>query len=59
MQFSISITTLIRVACVRTPLGIIKFYIIKVNTLFLLCLGDIDRLGIYFNNTTNRLYANK
>ncbi|UQC83985.1 uncharacterized protein CLUP02_09481, partial [Colletotrichum lupini] len=49
-------------------LGIIKietyfetmtFYILPVNTLFLLYLKDIDRLGIIFNNTRNRISSSK
>ncbi|KAL0934597.1 uncharacterized protein CTRU02_211396 [Colletotrichum truncatum] len=31
----------------------VKFYVIKTNTPFLICLGDIDRLKVYFNNVTN------
>ncbi|UQC75308.1 uncharacterized protein CLUP02_01962 [Colletotrichum lupini] len=37
----------------------ITFYILPVNTLFLLYLKDIDRLGIIFNNTRNRIFSNK
>ncbi|KAL0938502.1 uncharacterized protein CTRU02_205112 [Colletotrichum truncatum] len=33
----------------------VKFYVIKTNTPFLICLGDIDRLKVYFNNVTNTL----
>jgi hypothetical protein len=44
VQFSIKSTLLIKLAKVTTPIGIIKFYIIKVNTPFLLCLVDIDYL---------------
>ena len=44
IQFSIRSTLLIKSAKVATPISIIKFYIIKVNTLFLLCLADIDYL---------------
>ena len=32
-----------------------EFYIMPVNTLFLLSLGDIDTLRVYFNNLTNIL----
>jgi hypothetical protein len=44
IQFSIKLTLLIELAKVTTLIGIIEFYIIKVNTLFLLCLVDIDYL---------------
>ncbi|UQC88327.1 uncharacterized protein CLUP02_13850, partial [Colletotrichum lupini] len=39
--------------------GTITFYILPVNTLFLLYLKDIDRLSIIFNNTRNRISSNK
>ena len=44
IQFGIKSTSLIRLAKVATPISIIKFYIIKVNTLFLLYLVDMDHL---------------
>ncbi|KAK1473935.1 hypothetical protein CCUS01_05525, partial [Colletotrichum cuscutae] len=44
---------------VETYFGTITFYILLVNTLFLLYLKDIDRLGIIFNNTRNRIFNNK
>ncbi|UQC81367.1 uncharacterized protein CLUP02_06853 [Colletotrichum lupini] len=37
----------------------ITFYILPVNTLFFLYLKDIDRLGIIFNNTKNRISSGK
>ena len=44
VQFGIKLTLLIRLAKVTTLIGIIKFYIIKVDTLFLFYLADIDYL---------------
>ncbi|UQC76913.1 uncharacterized protein CLUP02_02379, partial [Colletotrichum lupini] len=44
---------------VKTYFGIITFYILPVNTLFFLYLKNIDRLGIIFNNTRNRISNNK
>ena len=44
VQFSIILILLIGLAKVTTLIGIIKFYIIKVDTPFLLCLVDIDYL---------------
>jgi len=44
VQFGIRLTLLIRLAKVITPIGIIEFYIVKVNTPFLLCLADMDYL---------------
>ena len=44
VQFSIELTLAIGSAKVTTPISIIKFYIIKVDTQFLLYLVDIDYL---------------
>jgi hypothetical protein len=44
VQFGIKSTSLIKLAKVTTLIGIIEFYIIKINTLFLLCLADMDHL---------------
>ena len=38
---------------VQTPLWYITFYIIPINIPFLLCIGDIDKLGIKLNNFKN------
>ncbi|UQC86434.1 uncharacterized protein CLUP02_11935, partial [Colletotrichum lupini] len=39
--------------------GTITFYILPINTPFLLYLKNIDRLGIIFNNTKNKIFSNK
>jgi hypothetical protein len=44
VQFSIKSTLLIRLAKVTTLISIIKFYIIKIDTPFLLYLVDINHL---------------
>ncbi|UQC90629.1 uncharacterized protein CLUP02_16159, partial [Colletotrichum lupini] len=44
---------------VETHFGTITFYILPVNTPFLLYLKNIDRLGIIFDNTRNRISSNK
>lgn len=36
-------------------IGIINVHIVDIPILFLLCLKDIDTLGIYLNNITNQL----
>ena len=38
-----------------TPIGPVIFHIVSVNTPFLLCLADMDKLGVFFNNVTNEL----
>ncbi|KAK1452914.1 hypothetical protein CCUS01_01931, partial [Colletotrichum cuscutae] len=40
---------------IETYFRTITFYILLINTLFLLYLKDIDRLGIIFNNIKNRI----
>src|ERR1700722_13845467 len=44
VQFGIGLTTLIRLVKVKTLIGLVDFYIVKVDTPFLLYLIDIDRL---------------
>ncbi|KAK1499513.1 hypothetical protein CCUS01_00238, partial [Colletotrichum cuscutae] len=44
---------------VETHFRTITFYILLINTLFFLCLKDINRLGIIFNNIKNRISSNK
>lgn len=38
-----------------SPLGQITFYIVPVNTPFLLCLANMDKHGAFFNNITNQV----
>ncbi|KAI3540659.1 hypothetical protein CSPX01_08068, partial [Colletotrichum filicis] len=44
---------------VKTYFRIITFYILFINTLFLLYLKNINRLSIIFNNTKNKISSNK
>ncbi|KAK1466640.1 hypothetical protein CCUS01_07250, partial [Colletotrichum cuscutae] len=44
---------------VKTYFRTITFYILLINTLFLLYLKNIDRLGIIFNNTKNKISSGK
>ncbi|UQC79620.1 uncharacterized protein CLUP02_05100, partial [Colletotrichum lupini] len=44
---------------IETHFGTITFYILLINTPFLLYLKDIDRLGIIFNNIKNRIFSHK
>ncbi|UQC88633.1 uncharacterized protein CLUP02_14158, partial [Colletotrichum lupini] len=44
---------------VETYFGTITFYILLINTPFLLYLKNINRLGIIFNNIRNRISSNK
>ena len=54
-----SITTSIGTTHVSTEIGKIKFEVLNSPTPFLLCLKDMDRLRVYFNNTTDQLVQGK
>jgi hypothetical protein len=55
IQFKIGSTSSINSIKVATLIGTVKFYIVKVDTPFLLCLADINNLQVYFNNLKNVL----
>jgi hypothetical protein len=38
---------------IKTLLSDINFYVMNILILFLLCLDDIDKLGIYLDNINN------
>jgi hypothetical protein len=40
---------------VPTPLGTITFHVVPANTPFLLCIQDIDAIGVYLNSVDNTL----
>jgi hypothetical protein len=40
---------------VPTPIGQITFHVVPADTPFLLCLGDMDKLGVKFDNIDNLL----
>jgi hypothetical protein len=50
VQFGIGATTSIGPVEVDTPIGVVEFHIVKANT------PDMDRLGAYFNNLTNKVH---
>jgi hypothetical protein len=50
---------LIEFVNVKTPIGTITFHVLKALTPFLICLRNMNRLKVYFNNTTNKIaFAN-
>lgn len=53
--FEVGNAASIRSINLATPLKLITFYIVPVNILFLLYLADIDKLGVFFNNITNKM----
>ena len=55
IQFGIGSTALIGSIKVKTPIGLVDFHVVKADTPFLLCLADIDKLQVYYNNVTDTL----
>ena len=59
VQFGIGGDTSIGSAKVETPIGQVEFHVVLAKTPFLLSLGDMDKLGVYFNNLTNYIVTFK
>jgi hypothetical protein len=55
IKFEIDNTLMLGFVDLNTSLEMITFHIVKINTSFLLCLNDFDRLSIYFNNLINQI----
>jgi len=55
VQFGIGLIILIGLVKVKTPIGLVNFHVVKVDTPFLLCLADMDRLQVYYNNVMDTL----
>jgi hypothetical protein len=51
-------STFLKTIAVETPFGTIRFAVMPINTPFLLCLANMDRCGVYFNNINNTLMHN-
>src|SRR5436305_638081 len=54
-HFGIGQTTSIGSIDVNSPIGMATFHVVKADTPFLLCLQDMDKLGIYFNNLADAI----
>ena len=55
VQFGIRSTSSIGTTNVHTPIGEVQFHIVDANTPFLLCLADMDKLQVYYNNVRDVL----
>ncbi len=55
IQFDIDSISIMSTIELNISLELMIFHIIEVNTSFLLCLIDLNRLEVYFNNLTNEL----
>lgn len=54
-RFQIESTILTKFVHLKSLLELITFYIILINTYFLLCLPNIDQFRAFFNNITNEI----
>jgi hypothetical protein len=57
VQFGIGSTPSIGSIIVDMPVGQAEFHIVEADTPFLLCLKDMDTLGVYYNNLKDLLVA--
>jgi hypothetical protein len=55
IKFGKGTATVMGIVKVPTPLGHIDFHVVPTNTPFLLCLEDMDTLGVKFDNLRNVL----
>jgi hypothetical protein len=55
IQFDIDSISIMSTTELNISLGLMIFHIVEINTSFLLCLVDLNRLEVYFNNLTNEL----
>ena len=55
VQFGIGTTSSIGSIVIQTPIGKVEFHVVQADTPFLLCLADMDTLGVYYNNITDTL----
>ena len=59
VQFGIEFISFIGFIAMAIFIGQVEFHIVKTDTPFLLCLADLDRLKVYFNNVENVLISKK
>lgn len=59
VQFGIGAASSIGTTDITSPIGTVRFHIIQADTPFLLCLADLDRLQVYFNNLANVIITPK
>ena len=59
VQFDIKSISFIKLIIITTFINQIEFHVIKIDTFFLLCLTDFDRLNAYYNNINDILIQKK
>jgi hypothetical protein len=55
IHFGIGSASFIGSVTIKTPIGKIEFHVLETDTPFLLCIDDMDALGVYYNNVDNML----
>ena len=59
VQFDIGFISFIKSIIIAIFIDQVEFHIVKTDTPFLLCLVDLDRFKVYFNNVENILVSKK
>ena len=59
VQFNKKSISFIKFIIITTFIDQIEFHVIKIDTFFLLCLVDFDRLNVYYNNINDILIQKK
>ena len=59
VQFDIKSISFIEFLIITIFINQIEFHVIKIDTFFLLCLTDLDRLNVYYNNINDILVQKK
>ena len=59
VQFGIGTASSTGSVTIKTPIGSVEFHVVRADTPFLLCLADMDALGVYYNNLKTPLSPRK
>ena len=59
VQFNIKSISFMKFIIITIFINQIKFHVIRIDTFFLLCLTDFDRLNVYYNNINDILIQKK
>jgi len=57
IQFGIGMAPSIGSTDIDTPIGQVRFHVVQADTPFLLCLADMDRLRVHYNNLSNMMIS--
>ena len=59
VQFDMRSISFIKFITITIFISQVEFHVIKINTFFLLCLANFDRLNVYYNNINDTLIQKK